>query len=71
MSNRARYFLFGILGFLLMGGYVFVTDGQKFGWNNVDVTLLLARGVGGGVAGLLLGLGIAWLARRSPAKDSK
>ncbi len=71
MSNIARFFLFGILGFLLVGVYAFVTDGQKFGWNNVDMTLLLARSAGGGTVGLLVGLVIAWFTRRSSTKNSK
>lgn len=70
-ANLRRYACFGAAGFVLMGIYVFVTDGQKFGWANVDMALLLARGIGAGTFGLLTGLLIAWFTGRSISKRSE
>jgi hypothetical protein len=35
---------------------MFIADGNKFGWDKVDMGLLAARGIGAGFGGLVIGL---------------
>jgi len=70
MNSKTRaYVVYPVIGFILVGAYVFVTDGNKFGWSNVDLTLLAARGAGGGTFGAIVGFVIAWFSwRKRPIK---
>jgi hypothetical protein len=70
MNSKTRaYIIYPAIGFILAGAYIFVTDGNKFGWDNVDLTLLTARGAGGGLFGAIVGFIIAWFSRRkNPVK---
>ena len=64
-----RYLIYGIVGFVLLGVYMFIADGNKFGWDKVDMGLLAARGIGAGFGGLVIGLGVAWVAGRAKPKN--